>query len=434
MRSMAGAAAALLVLLAVGAVQVADAQSTMFAGIQGVVISKSDDAWALRSAAGAVYRLHAQPRDASGALVDAGATVVLDLNCATPAGGDDWSWECGATGAATVALPAPAVATTGRTLALLTLVIAFNGTCTNPGANATLVDQAIERIGGYADNLKACSYGQMQVNKTTSKTVSVVLNCTAALLACDEDALAAAATAAAERRGVVVSAHTNLAFVLPAGLTAACNWTGGVAELPGRRSWFSPDAQGIFSRGTHMQKLLNNFGLYSAWRNGVEGDDASSSQGKGFACPSAPELWRLRWAQPGAVLAAAGLPVGVWKGAYELSVTYVTSRNMIKIVPDWLGTAYTQNLYFALRGKGGGDRDLLNDFDRKVSYHTVSKDLDQQLGTAEGDPRVTLVGRLFPGTTSLLSTYRLVVAVGALTGEVKVSVLVCRYALSPSEW
>ncbi|KAG2497327.1 hypothetical protein HYH03_004491 [Edaphochlamys debaryana] len=424
----AAAAVALLLLLlllpsggasgATAGVRERQLQSSSFPGTQGVLVSRSDDSWSLRTAAGAVFRLSAQPSDARGARVGSGASVAVNLACTAPDDDDDDSvvWECSALGAANVTAPAPAIVSTATTLNLLTIVTSFNGACAYKGANVTLVDQTITRVGGYADNLQACSYGQMRVNKTTSRTFGVVLNCTAALQACDEDALAAAATAAVQRRGVAVGAFTHHAFVLPEGLAPVCAWaaSGGVAELPGRRSWLTPDARGVFSRGTHMKTLLHNFGVYTAWRANIRGDDASSSQGRGNACPSAPELWRLRWAVPvaGAVLAGAGLPVGAWRGAFELSATYLTSRNMIKIVPDWLGTAYTQNIYFALRGKGGGDRDLLAEFDRKVSYHAVNRALDQPLGTARGDPRVTLVGRLFPGTTSLLTPYRLVITVG----------------------
>ncbi|GIM08923.1 hypothetical protein Vretimale_12848 [Volvox reticuliferus] len=91
--------------------------------------------------------------------------------------------------------------------------------------------------------------------------------------------------------------------------------------------------------------------------------------GMGKSCPSAPELWRLGWASPLAQLNSSTLPPKTFK-TYTLPATYVTSQgNMLRIQPDWLSKrSYTKNLYLALRMRGGGDRDLLDEFDGKVSY------------------------------------------------------------------
>ncbi|GIL67487.1 hypothetical protein Vafri_20883, partial [Volvox africanus] len=136
----------------------------------------------------------------------------------------------------------------------------------------------------------------------------------------------------------------------------------GIAETPGTQSWYLPQDTGIFSKGTVMQEMLHNFGLYHGWRNKEEYADFSTAMGRGTSCPSAPELWRLGWATPLAQLNSSTFPVATYMN-FTLPATYLGPTGaMIKIQPDWLDTKYTKNLYLALRVKAAGDRELLEEF------------------------------------------------------------------------
>jgi hypothetical protein len=94
--------------------------------------------------------------------------------------------------------------------------------------------------------------------------------------------------------------------------------------------------QGIFQKGTVMQELLHNFGLWHGWRDGIEYNDFSTCMGMGDGCPSAPELWRLGWGVPLPQLNSSTFPVGVFR-TFTLPATYLGSDGiMIKIQPNWL--------------------------------------------------------------------------------------------------
>ncbi|KAG2492521.1 hypothetical protein HYH03_009186 [Edaphochlamys debaryana] len=410
---------------------VAPAGSVIFSSIEGAYYAKSDGGfgWSLLSTAGEVLWLAEALLDALGNPIDAGATVTLDMTCSAVAGFTD---ACSASGAATVLKAPAAIVATGQMLKILTLVTSLTGKCTKSGANATQVDEAIKKAGGYADFFRACSYEEIMIDVASSETHEVVLDCTDPILDCDEDEIAAAALAAAKKKGIDLKKFTHRAYVIPAGITATkCDWAG-LAEIPGKQTWYTPTSDGIFDKGTFMQEILHNFGVWHGWRNGIEYEDASTCQGKGIACPSGPELWRLRWGQTVAELKGADLPVGTWKGWYTLTATYLAAKNTVKIFPDWLAS-YTKNIYFALRGKGGGDKDLLAEFDKKVNMHEVLKDNDRQ-GVAKGDPVITFVVKLFPKTTNDLTAYKIIVVVGDLVGNVRVPILICRYSTAPSQW
>ncbi|GIL49172.1 hypothetical protein Vafri_5644 [Volvox africanus] len=105
--------------------------------------------------------------------------------------------------------------------------------------------------------------------------------------------------------------------------------------------------QGIFSKGTVMQELLHNFGMYHGYGGDVEYEDRSTAMGKGNSCcPSAPELWRLGWAMPMAQLNSSTFPMATYKN-FKLPATYLGPEGaMIKIQPDWLGINNYTKLIF----------------------------------------------------------------------------------------
>jgi hypothetical protein len=109
------------------------------------------------------------------------------------------------------------------------------------------------------------------------------------------------------------------------------------------------DVQGIFEKGTVMQGILHNFGLWNAWKDGIEYNDFSTCMGMGDGCPSAPELWRLGWATPLALLNSATLPLGQFF-SFVLPATYLGPTGvMIKIQPNWLGMFYTKCVRACIR-------------------------------------------------------------------------------------
>ncbi|KXZ51416.1 hypothetical protein GPECTOR_12g378 [Gonium pectorale] len=115
--------------------------------------------------------------------------------------------------------------------------------------------------------------------------------------------------------GADMDAYGHLVFVLPSALE--CPWNV-AAVSPGNVAWYRPNGSGILNTGTVMQGLLST-------------------------CPSAPELLRLGWATPLAVLNGSNLPEdGAYK-SYRLPATYLTGDGVVlRIVPDWLGSAYTR--------------------------------------------------------------------------------------------
>jgi hypothetical protein len=91
-----------------------------------------------------------------------------------------------------------------------------------------------------------------------------------------------------------------------------------------------------------MQQLLHNFGLWNAWKDGVEYADFSSAMGLGDSCPNAPELWRLGWGAPVAELNSSTFPLGVFRTFTLLATSLGPAGCMIKIQPDWLGLSYAR--------------------------------------------------------------------------------------------
>ncbi|GIL48408.1 hypothetical protein Vafri_4560 [Volvox africanus] len=319
---------------------------------------------------------------------------------------------------------------TDMKLRLLVMVVSYmaSSSCgARAGANVDDVLNAYTGDLGHMNFLHNCSYGQVTYSNVT--VISTSLPCTTYLDQCDTSDISFAAKASAESQygRDFMSSYSRYAYVLPEGLESRiCGWMG-VAELPGTQTWYTPDEEGIFNKGTVLHESLHNFGIYHSRRYEIYNDN-STSMGMGQSCPSAPELRRLGWASPLAQLNSSTFPTRTFK-TFTLPATYVTSEgNMIWIQPDWvLPKPYKKNLYLALRMKGGGDRDLLDEFDGKVSVHEVDKDLDNSLEEVTDDPQISMLGTLGPSTPPLdLRVYRLSIRVGALVGNT-ITVNVCRF-------
>ncbi|KAG2499453.1 hypothetical protein HYH03_002400 [Edaphochlamys debaryana] len=429
-RRLEGASLALLLLTAVMTGSAAARSLTQAATsitISGRLVLKDSHTqpvrWSLKAGADQVYRLPGQPTSASGSPIPPGA--FLQLACVLSPTDPK---ACVSVSGATVNKAAAPTQSTNVVIRSLTMVTSLVGSCSYAGANLGSVQTAM--FGGpkpYSTFFRNCSYGSMTFDTAGSKVISVQLPCSAAILGCDEDAVASAALAKARQvlGTTAVAEFSHYAYVMPSGI-AKCDWVG-LAELPGSQTWYSPTDQGIFNKGTYMQEFIHNFGLYHGWKNGVEYDDLSSAMGYGDSCPSAPELWRLGWAKPLALLSSALLPAGAFR-SYALPATALAAVNHVKIQPDWLGGGYTRNVYLALRLKRGGDMDLLPEFDRKVNVHAVNKGIDNSF-LASGDPQVSIIGTVGAGAVTDFKAYRLLVKAVALSPDgTSMTVKLCRYA------
>ncbi|GLI71181.1 hypothetical protein VaNZ11_016289 [Volvox africanus] len=329
------------------------------------------------------------------------------------------------------AAPVPASNITLSVLVMLVTVTASAQCGNRSGANVTEVRNAFLGPNGYADFFGNCSYGRMVFDRQNFKVVSVAVNCSLAIATCNEDAISVAAKQQLPAN-IQIGSYSQFVFVLPNNMAVTCGWVG-LAELPGMQSWFTPDSLGIFSKGTVMQELLHNFGLYHGWKDGVEYDDYSTAMGSGDSCPSAPELWRLGWATPLEQLNSTSFNLDIYK-TFTLPATYLGPTGvMIKIQPDWLDPFYTKNLYLALRMKAAGDIDLLDQFAGKLSMHEVSRDIDNSF-VAPGDPRSSILGALIPGSSVTLFNYKLHILIGDLDATTNsTAVTICRFLIGPND-
>ncbi|GIM09102.1 hypothetical protein Vretimale_12908 [Volvox reticuliferus] len=329
------------------------------------------------------------------------------------------------------ALPVPSTDITLRVLVMVVNVSASTQCGSRAGANVTQVENAFLGPNGYADFFGNCSYGKMVFDRQALKVVPVAVNCSLPIAMCNEDAISMAAKQALPA-DIQIGSYSHFVFVLPANMAVTCGWVG-LAELPGTQSWFTPDNLGIFSKGTVMQEMLHNFGLYHGWKDGLEYEDYSTAMGSGDSCPSAPELWRLGWATPLAQLNSSSFPRATYN-TFNLPATYLGPTGvMIKIQPDWLDPLYTKNLYLALRMKAAGDRDLLDQFSGKMNMHEINRDIDNS-ALAPGDPRVSFLGALIPSSSVTFFNYKLHILTDVLdTITNSISVKICRFLIGPND-
>ncbi|GLC77134.1 hypothetical protein PLESTF_001890000 [Pleodorina starrii] len=386
--------------------------------------------WILEISYDKLYKLPGQPTDPeTGRPIPASA--IVRLVCYLPVAS---SRTCSSVSDARVLASAAPVPTTNKTLRLLIMVVslATSTDCAGRlGADVTKVRDAFLAPGGYADYFKNCSYGSMVLDRQALKVVPIELPCTRDINGCNANSVALAARAGLPA-DVPDYMFSHFLYVMPNGTGPVCGWSG-IADLPGSQSWFTADDWGIGGKGTVMQQIIHNFGLYSAWKNGVEDGDYSTAMGFGDSCPSAPELWRLGWATPLAQLNSSSFPSGVFQD-FVLPATYLGPTGvMIKIQPDWLGAAYTKNLYLALRINGSGDMDLLDEFNRKLNMHELDKAIDNDYYAA-GDPTVSIIGVLNPTSSVTLFNYRLyIITEGLVNGGTSIAVRVCRFEGGPNE-
>ncbi|GIL49123.1 hypothetical protein Vafri_5600 [Volvox africanus] len=331
---------------------------------------------------------------------------------------------------------------TNVTLRVLVMVVSLNKSrdCNRRGgANVTEVQNAFLEPNGHMDMLGNCSYGRMIFDRQHFKVVSTNIPCSAEITTiCNLDYVANQAKGRLPD-DIQIGSYSHLLYVLPDGLDGAC-LSGGIADFPGTQSWYSlaGDGVGIFSKGTVMQEILHNFGIYHGYGlRDVEYGDFSTAMGRGNSCPSAPELLRLGWAMPLAQLNSSTFPMATYMN-FKLPATYLGPDGaMIKIQPDWLGiNNYTKNLYLALRVKAAGDRDLLEKFNEKVNIHELNSVIDNSF-TSEADPKsnfITAQPSNGPVNTSYFLQYKLHLLIGAYDSKTStIMVTICRFVNGPKE-
>ncbi|KAG2484804.1 hypothetical protein HYH03_016456 [Edaphochlamys debaryana] len=367
----------------------------------------------------------------TGELVREGS--VLSLICTPPEGAVGSKPMCLTTDDVRITYSAAPVPSTHLRLRLLVLTVSLTGACESGGADPFAIYNEFWRDGdSYAASLAQCSYGSVVLDRAMFKAMDVTVPCSGPILQCDYVAIKEAALGAArDLIGDKVDLYSHKAYVLPS--ICFCDWAG-IATLRGRDVWYTPGAWGVFSRRTVLQELIHTFGLQHAYSGGIEYADMSSCMGFGDACPSAPELSRLGWATALSTLMAATLPPGGTYAVLELPATHLGPTGaFVKIQPDWMGSAYDRNLYLALRGRGGGDASLAEDFVDRLSLHTALREVDNDF-IAEADPHFDLVGTLGPNEALDLTDMRLsIMTKGLLHGGTHVRVLVCRYTASAAE-
>ncbi|GIL81582.1 hypothetical protein Vretimale_729 [Volvox reticuliferus] len=396
------------------------AAATLSINIQGKLQyrpTKPVGKWMLTSVNGSSisYTLPSQPVDAiSGQQISPGRGI--SLTCFLPNASTTRCSNITDVQTYQAALPAPNTNVTSRVLVMVVSLSNSSECNIRGGANVTKVKDAFLLPNGYADFFGNCSYGKMVLDRQALTVVSTVVPCTAAIAQCNEDAIAAAAKLQVASTGVQIGSYTHFLYVIPDGLVMTCGWVG-LGELPGTQSWFSPDSMGIFSKGTVMQEILHNFGLFHGYKDGMEYEDYSTAMGFGDSCPSAPELWRLGWATPLVQLNSSSFPLATYN-TFTLPATFLGPTGvMIKIQPDWLDTFYRKNLYLALRVKAAGDRDLLEQFNGKLNIHELDSTIDNSFSAA-GNPTVSIIGTLAPGSSVAYFNYKLQLLVG---GEIMCS-------------
>ncbi|KAG2486381.1 hypothetical protein HYH03_014961 [Edaphochlamys debaryana] len=233
---------------------------------------------------------------------------------------------------------------------------------------------------GYARQLRNCSYQQFNISATGSQVIEVPLDCSDAILTCDFPTIAARARGLAPGLlvdGALLSSFTHMMYVLP------------------------PDCFG-------------------------EG------------CPSGPELFRLGWARVLANLSSSTLAEGGASRWFALRPTHVGPTGaVLRVQPDWMGAAYTKNVFLTLRARGGGDANLFDSFSWRLSVHEALASIDNS-ASAEGDPRIDLRRVMDTNQAFNMTEHRLVLRTRNLItvyGEPTplLEVLVCRYRTAPSE-
>ncbi|KAG2484833.1 hypothetical protein HYH03_016400 [Edaphochlamys debaryana] len=137
------------------------------------------------------------------------------------------------------------------------------------------------------------------------------------------------------------------------------------------------------------------------------------------------------WAKAvdGGDLDASNLPLGRFI-SFPLPAQHVSSKNMIRIRPTWLGEAHSHNLYISYRQARAGDSGLDPELDGKVLLHQILKTEDVRYTGASSRHGYTelLLGHVIaPGGKVVLTPFQLCVTAGAAAGGSEIKVQIYRH-------
>ncbi|KAG2437966.1 hypothetical protein HXX76_005581 [Chlamydomonas incerta] len=452
--------------------------------LRGTLVTVTDaeageDDWALIDANGKILPLKkgVKPRDRGGRPIPSGS--VVDLTCPSVDASGQCTYFQSPTDA-TVISPAPGPSPTAKTESVLIMILDYSACKKGAETTVTAVTQQFFNAPAgsvsYADRFEQCSYSSLKLappGNTAGSSRIVLLRprpCPSTIQqnTCDFWAMASNADSNAQAAGINPSAYTRKLYLLPSSLMSntpgvGCyNWAAR-ATIGSNLQWYFTYSYGSNRWATVMQEYIHNYGCSS-----IEYEDYSTSMGRGDSCPNAAEISALKWARPAVSVSSPTGPVAGVSGfdlnqvslplgkalLFNMPATYMTGAgNYIRVTPNWLGAAYTLNLYMALRvGKNadagmGASKYGLSYYSQKINIHTVDAaiDNDQMLngGSMTGDRKISFVTALAPSTRStvLATPYKLVVMAGTWTrtnadGSSASDILrlyVCRFAVSEAE-
>ncbi|KAG2433234.1 hypothetical protein HXX76_008304 [Chlamydomonas incerta] len=382
------------------------------------------------------YVLPAQPASVDGEPVRPGSFVSL---ICTPAVSSDKRCE-----KASEAVVMSSAARIDGNFAHKMLVMVASA-CDFPGADPTAVRNAWWGTNGHASQMEKCSYGKATYDSNNFEVVRVSISCSTQLQRCnwqgnDVSEFHEEAQQAARRQlGNSFARFNRFNLILPTG-GHGCQF-GGLAMVPGDKVWFP--SQYFGDRGTVMQEVVHNLGLVHAYGPRAnfnrfpdgEYGDCSTSMGCGDSCPSAPELFRLRWASPIAELTNFNFPDDGLYRRYVLPATYTSDKNMIRIRPDWLGGGYTKNVYVSMRQKGGGDWVLEDGFANLVHVHTANVPEDNgdsdRINSYNAKPEI--IRTIGQQSSWTYNDARIAIKTGGFIDGNKIEVFVCHFRSSSNE-
>ncbi|KAG2483493.1 hypothetical protein HYH03_017675 [Edaphochlamys debaryana] len=350
--------------------------------------------------------------------VDLEAGAVLSANCTL----DTVTGACDVTsGDLSVLQPAGTVARASTMQTLLVVILDWSAcgyppSATEAGLRSTYWGATNDgQSDGIAMRFSQCSYGQFGIDPVASRVT--LLGSTA------------------------WSAYSHLTYILPPGMEGVCGWAG-LALVPGRQTWLQTSSYGVYRWATVMQETIHNYGLWHSWQNGIEYNDYSTSMGRGNACPNAPELYRMGWAS--AVSGGEGLNSAALAAAspriFTLGATYLTGNGaFVRVVPNWLSSYsnvnLAKNLYIGVRAAKAGDAQLGGSYAGLVNVHEINATRDNAFPSSyrNSDSRIAFVTALSPSTSTVLSSYNLVLYASSWQGADVLRVAVCRYVSSSAE-
>ncbi|GIL93756.1 hypothetical protein Vretimale_65, partial [Volvox reticuliferus] len=349
---------------------------------------------------------------------------------------------------------------------LLVMVLDYS-TCGYPAAAGLNESSTRDIFLNFDIRIRLCSNGVFGLDQDALRVLVVRPNCSASITtSCAWWTMANDANTAAKSilgDDDVFNNFTHYAYILPPGLETKCLWArGGMSLLPGKQFWLQTTMLGSVNRWeVFLHMNLHNYGLWHSWENGTEFADGSTAMGGGVACPNAAESSRLGWTTPvlnGEAINSASLLPGAVVTYTVASARISGDGSFLRVMPDWLpnyyedpneffllNTAAARNLYIEFRAAGYYPEALGEAYAPKINVYEVNAIMDNgylhyvppignwALEYSYTDRKIQIISKIPTSSRAVLSSYNLVVYGGALTGQDKVKVHLCRYITNNGE-